>query len=493
MIPTITASIITLYKFVYFLGRLWDRVDIKGLSITCLIVPYIFLSKSLLETVEETVILPCVAEEKFELDNINKKGSHPVLYKLKPSINSEFIEWFVGISEAESNFLCRARKNEGVVVGFEFVFKITLHIDDRNALEYIKATLGCGRLNTERNVLVFTISQLSDIKNILIPLFEQFPLNSTKHLDYLAFKKAFFMFLNRKTSELNKTDLYSKILELKNSMNVNRVSYVLPAGHNIRITGNYLVGLLEGDGSFYFNKNDITVRVSLVTTTPNKVLLEKIREFLLSHLDEYSGMLGSTTKLFNITDKKIKGDNKPISVLEIYQVDYICNILIPYFDKIQFRTKKYKDYIDFRTLAFLALDGKYLTEKGKELMIKLGDTMNNNRLSTNSNPLTIDMSTKSELDLLIKSKPLIEVDSEGRAMIIHEKKYIRSTYIIKAIFLNGSISYFTNGVSCAKALHVSNNTITQRLNDSKPIKNKEGLVSALTVKRIRAYSPKSSS
>jgi len=66
------------------------------------------------------------------------------------------------------------------------------------------------------------------------------------------------MFLNRKTSELNKTDLYSKILELKNSMNVNRVSYVLPAGHNIRITGNYLVGLLEGDGSFYFNKQGMS-------------------------------------------------------------------------------------------------------------------------------------------------------------------------------------------------------------------------------------------
>jgi hypothetical protein len=103
------------------------------------------------------------------------------------------------------------------------------------------------------------------------------------------------------------------------------------------------------------------------------------------------------------------------------------------------------DYVDFRTLAFLNLDGKYLTEKGKELMIKLADSMNNNRLSTNSNPLTIDMTTKSESDLLIKSKPLINIDSKGGAMIIHEKKYIRSTYIIKAIFLNGSISYFTNG------------------------------------------------
>lgn len=341
------------------------------------------------------------------------------------------------------------------------MFRIALHRDDRGVLEDIKHTLGCGRLNTERDTLVLTISQLSDIEKILIPLFEQFPLNTTKHLDYLAFKKAFFMFLNRKSSKLNKADLYSEILELKDSMNTKRVSDVLPRGHEIRITGNYLVGLLEGDGSFYLNKQDMTVRVALVTTTANKVLLEKIREFLLSHLDEYSGILGSCTKLINIYDKKIKSDNKPISILEIYQVDYICNILIPYFDKIQFRTKKYMDYVDFRTLAFLNLDGKYLTEKGKELMIKLADTMNNNRLSTNSNSLTLDMTTKSELDLLIKSKPLINIDSEGRAMIIHEKKYIRSTYIIKAIFLNGSISYFTNGVSCAKALHVSNNTITQ--------------------------------
>ena len=114
-------------------------------------------------------------------------------------------------------------------------------------------------------------------------------------------------------------------------MNAKRVSYVLPLGHEIRITGNYLVGLLEGDGSFYFNKQDPTVRVTLVTTTPNRVLLEKIREFLISHLDEYSGMLASCTKLINIlfpsppslcvamrggrgiSDKKIKGENKPIS------------------------------------------------------------------------------------------------------------------------------------------------------------------------------------
>lgn len=53
------------------------------------------------------------------------------------------------------------------------------------------------------------------------------------------------------------------------------------------------------------------------------------------------------------------------------------------------------------------------------------------------------------------------------------------TYIIKAILLDGSDSYFVSGISCAKALGVSNNTITQRLNDGKPVKNKDGLISAL--------------
>jgi hypothetical protein len=113
--------------------------------------------------------------------------------------------------------------------------------------------------------------------------------------------------------------------------------------------------------------------------------------------------------------------------------------------------------------------------------------MNNNRLSTNSNILVLDEITKSELDLLIKSEPLIHIDSEGRAMIISEKKYIRSTYIIKAYFINGSFNYFTNGISCAKFLHVSNVTITQRLNDGKPVKNKEGVIVAQSIKRIKAY------
>lgn len=412
-----------------------------------------------------------------------------VYKELPESSNTNFIEWFVGLCEAESNFLIRTRKNaQGEVSGFEFVFRITLHKDDVKVLEYIKNTLGCGRLNTERDVLVFSISQLNDIETVLMPIFEKFSLNTTKYLDYLYFKKAFIMFRNRKSSGLTVQEVNLNILKLKEGMNSKRENFVLPENHSIVITGNYLVGFLEGDGSFYLNKNDMTARASLVTTTVNRLVLEKIREFILSLLDEHSYILGSTTKLINISDKKIKSGHRPISILEISQIDFICNVLIPYLDNIEFRTKKFQDYLDFKTIALLILEGKYLSDKGKELIIRLGDSMNNNRLSTNLNPIILDGKFRSELKILIKSDSLINIDSEGRAIIISEKKYIRSTYIIKVYLLNGSVNYFTSGISCAKFLHVSNDTITQRLNDGKSVKNKEGLVVAQCIKRIKVYS-----
>jgi hypothetical protein len=116
----------------------------------------------------------------------------------------------------------------------------------------------------------------------------------------------------------------------------------------------------------------MTVRVSLVTTSVNRQVLEIIREFILSLLDEHFYILGSTTKLIYITDKRVKSGFRPISILEIYQIDFTHNILIPYLDNVKFRTKKFKDSSDFKIIACLILEGKHLTEKGKELIINWG-------------------------------------------------------------------------------------------------------------------------
>jgi len=134
------------------------------------------------------------------------------------------------------------------------------------------------------------------------------------------------------------------------------------------------------------------------------------------------------------------------------------------------------------------LDGKHLSKYGKLLIDKLAGTMNNNRLSTSKKiSLDSDLNFKLELELLEKSKPLIKIDSEGRALVLSEQKWIRSTLIIEVIFPSGKIRYFPTGVSCAKFFSVSSNSISRRLKDKKPLISKEKKILAVLLKRIKVY------
>jgi LAGLIDADG endonuclease len=194
-------------------------------------------------------------------------------------------------------------------------------------------------------------------------------------------------------------------------MNDKRVNFLI-SENNINITINYLLGLIEGDGSFYFNKTDNTVRISLIMIKNNRIVLEKIKEFLLKNLDENSLFLAKHTKLIYINNKAIITNRKEMTSLDISQLDYICNKLLPVFDKLNFRTKKYLDYLAFKRIAFLLLDGKHLSVKGKIIIDKFADTMNNSRLSTklkdnltNFSELEINMKLLEKADSLIQNYP----------------------------------------------------------------------------------------
>jgi len=71
-----------------------------------------------------------------------------------------------------------------------FNFSIKLHIDDIGALEFIKSRLNCGNVYASDKAATFYIGNIKEVSSILIPLFEKFPLNGAKYLDYLAFKES---------------------------------------------------------------------------------------------------------------------------------------------------------------------------------------------------------------------------------------------------------------------------------------------------------------
>jgi len=401
-----------------------------------------------------------------------------------------FSEWFQGFCDAESNFTIRIRKKKDKILGFEFIFRISLHIDDLNVLEMIQEKLKCGRIRKNRNTYELRISSLKDIEEVIIPRFDNYPLMTKKYLDYLNFRKSFFIYKERARDEKNRYKYDLNILELKNTMNDKRCDFRMPDNH-VRINANYLLGYIEGDGSFYFNKSDNTVRISLITIEEDRIVLEKMREFLFNQLDEHSLFLAKHTKLIFINNKNIGAKRKLISELQISQIDFICNILIPFFDNLDFKTKKYLDYLDFRKIAFLIFEGKHLSEKGRSLIIQLADTMNNSRLSTNLSKIsTLDSNFNSDMELLLKSNALVNIDSEGRALIIRNNKLIRSTYIIEATFENGNIKYFPTGTSCAKVFNVSDTTISKRLNDRQPLLSKDRKILVLYLRRIKVYTKK---
>jgi hypothetical protein len=114
---------------------------------------------------------------------------------------------------------------------------IELHVDDIDALKFIKNKLNLGNdIVVYGNSCKFTVTHRKDIYT-LIAIFDKYNLNTTKYLDYLDFKKAFNLYLGRDKTIKEKQTLIDQILELKNRMNKSRVNFSLPADHQIVISG----------------------------------------------------------------------------------------------------------------------------------------------------------------------------------------------------------------------------------------------------------------
>ena len=129
---------------------------------------------------------------------------------------------------------------------FAFRFLIKLHIDDRYALNIIQKTLGVGKVTTYRSSATYAITSQKEIR-LILDIFTKYPLNTTKHLNFICFKKAFDLYNDSivRTSKL--------IMEIDNIKNSKRTVFDMPS-QKINITPEWLLGFVEGDGSFSVKK-----------------------------------------------------------------------------------------------------------------------------------------------------------------------------------------------------------------------------------------------
>lgn len=112
----------------------------------------------------------------------------PKLKEIIPNASKDFINWLVGFTDGEGSFSIKP-DTRGTSLSIGFKFSIELHVDDIEILHKIAQTLGVGSVNLvkTRDSAIFSVYKLDDIVRVIIPIFQEFPLQTTKYLDFTSF------------------------------------------------------------------------------------------------------------------------------------------------------------------------------------------------------------------------------------------------------------------------------------------------------------------
>jgi len=179
------------------------------------------------------------------LNEVSKiPNSPPIGGSLNPN-------WIVGFTDAEGNFFIDVKVNTVTLQ-----FKVTQANHSNYVLYAMIDYFGCGRVNIDNRTFdagKFVVTRINDIINILIPFFDQYPLITSKYLNYLDFKEAAFIIYR---SEHLTIQGRAKLIELKGRMN-NKRPWLDKWNHcqkvNIsQLNIQWLVGFIDGEGTFEY-------------------------------------------------------------------------------------------------------------------------------------------------------------------------------------------------------------------------------------------------
>ena len=227
----------------------------------------------------------------------------------------------------------------------------------------------------------------------------------------------------------------------------------------------------------------------LVLTERQLSVLEKIKEFLSNNLgfDSYSLFKLNFSSVISITHQKARNNSKASVLILIKNIHILNNYFVPYFNDMQFITKKGKDFEDFKLICRLLYIGAHKNNEIKSLILKLSLTMNNYRLSTSSE--RVEPLSSSEIDTLVNASPFVEHLSDGRQRDLTTGKIIHqhSSSIYKIIKPNSEQSVVLKQTlfEAAEVAGVNIKTLSKVLNVED--NNNSAKVKGNLVKRVAVF------
>lgn len=213
-------------------------------------------------------------------------------------------------------------------------------------------------------------------------------------------------------------ELTNQILEIKNCMNTQRTNFEVS---HVHITKYWLLGFIEGDGSFSLGRANLSPTFSIKLTESQLPLLIEIKKYLESNLgfDNYSVQKLEFSSIIAIGKGKAVNNCKPLATLTIINIHVLNNYFMPFFEECEFISKKGKDFNDLKIICQAIYTGAYRVKRIKDLILKLSLTMNNYRLSTFTGK--VEQMSLSEIKEIIEAETTIEHLNDGTQIDIETK------------------------------------------------------------------------
>lgn len=147
----------------------------------------------------------------------------PEVPKFSPSTNSDFYQWVAGFVSGEGCFFIEINKSKTHKLGISVAlnFNVVQNIRDIYLITSLTQIFGCGSLNVikKSGIVNFSVRNLADITEKIIPFFEEHNIQGVKAKDFNDFKEASILM----KSKLHLTlEGLKKILFLKSRMNFKR-------------------------------------------------------------------------------------------------------------------------------------------------------------------------------------------------------------------------------------------------------------------------------
>ena len=202
------------------------------------------------------------------------------------NLNDEekFKIWLVGFTDGDGCF--SVVKSGGT---YRLQYSLSQSAYNLRILYYIKKNLGYGSVSKslKRSCGNFRITDRKCLNHVIFPIFDKYPLLTSKYFNYLRFKKAYAILENRDFTTAEKNKKIEKLL----AENLPE-SYISPALKNLNENSSYeeiknvisiywLVGFVEAEGNFciFPDRGKFNVEFTLAQKL-DKILLLLIKRIL---------------------------------------------------------------------------------------------------------------------------------------------------------------------------------------------------------------------